>query len=76
MHIKINYLEVAIKIEYQIDMLITSSLLHGYSAPQHILDWIYFSSSAGRKFLHHSDVVHKFSEGVIMQRRKELLLKV
>ena len=48
----------------------------GYSAPQHVFDWIYFSTSTGRKFLHHSDAVHKFSEGVIMQRREELLLKV
>ena len=47
-----------------------------YSAPLYAINWIYFSSSAGRSFLHHCDVVHKFSEDVIVQRREELLLKV
>ena len=43
------------------------------STPHYALDWIYFSSAAGRKFLHYSDIVHKFSDDVIMERRKELL---
>lgn len=55
-------------------MLTTVSLLYSY--PLHAVDWIYFSSSAGRNFLHHCDVVHKFSEDVIVQRRKEILSKV
>ncbi|XP_065910268.1 ultra-long-chain fatty acid omega-hydroxylase-like [Dysidea avara] len=43
------------------------------SNPLHLIDWIYFNTTAGHQFLHYSDVVHKFSEGVIVQRREELL---
>ncbi|XP_065910276.1 cytochrome P450 4B1-like [Dysidea avara] len=41
--------------------------------PHYAIDWIYFNTTAGRQFLHYCDVVHKFSEGVIVQRREELL---
>ncbi|XP_065910275.1 ultra-long-chain fatty acid omega-hydroxylase-like [Dysidea avara] len=41
--------------------------------PLYVFDWMYFNTPAGRQFLHYSDVVHKFSEGVIVQRREELL---
>ena len=44
-----------------------------YSTPHYAFDWIYFSTATGRKFLHYCDIVHKFSDDVIMQRRKELL---
>ena len=47
-----------------------------YSSPLYPVDWLYHSFPAGRKFLHHCDIVHKFSENIIMQRRKELILKV
>ena len=43
------------------------------SNPLYVFDWMYFNTPAGRQFLHYSDVVHKFSEGVIVQRREELL---
>ena len=43
-----------------------------YSTPHYAFDWIYFSTAAGHKFLHYCDIVHKFSDDVIMQRRKEL----
>lgn len=41
--------------------------------PQYAFDWIYFSTATGRKFLHYCEIVHKFSNDVIMERRKELL---
>ena len=44
-----------------------------YRTPHYAFDTIYFSTAAGRKFLHYCDFVHKFSDDVIMQRRKELL---
>ena len=44
-----------------------------YSKPHYYaFDWIYFSTAAGRKFLHYCDIVHKFSDDVIIKRRKEL----
>ena len=43
------------------------------STPHYAYDCIYYSTAAGRKFLHYCDVVHKFSDDVIMQRREELL---
>ena len=36
-------------------------------------DLIYYFTSSGREFLHCCDVVHKYSEEVIVKRRKELL---
>ena len=50
-----------------------SLLLHGLSNPLYYYDWIYFNIPAGHQFLHYCDVVHKFSESVIVQRREELL---
>ena len=46
-----------------------SLLLHGLSNPLYYYDWIYFNIPAGHQFLHYCDVVHKFSESVIVQRR-------
>ena len=43
------------------------------STPHYAYDCIFYSTAAGRKFLHYCDVVHKFSDDVIMQRREELL---
>ena len=43
------------------------------STPYYAYDCIYYSTAAGRKFLHYCDIVHKFSDDVIMQRREELL---
>ncbi|XP_065885820.1 cytochrome P450 4F6-like isoform X2 [Dysidea avara] len=41
--------------------------------PLLIYDWIYFKTADGRKFLHHCEVVQKYSEDVILERREELL---
>ncbi|XP_065885838.1 cytochrome P450 4F6-like [Dysidea avara] len=41
--------------------------------PLLIFDWIYFNTADGRKFLHHCEVVQKYSEDVILKRREELL---
>ena len=43
------------------------------STPHYAYDCIFYSTVAGRKFLHYCDVVHKFSDDIIMQRREELL---
>ena len=43
------------------------------STPHYAYDCIFYSTAAGRKFLHYCDVVHKFSDDVIMQRREELV---
>ena len=51
----------------------TSCVFYYGSVPHYAFDAIYFSTAAGRKFLHYCNVVHKFSDDVIMQRRKELL---
>ena len=45
----------------------------GLSNPLYFFDWIYFNTPAGHQFLHYCDIVHKFSESVILQRREELL---
>ena len=36
-------------------------------------DLIYYFTSSGRDFLHYCDVAHKYSEEVILKRRRELL---
>ena len=36
-------------------------------------DLIYYFTSSGREFLHYCDVAHKYSEEVILKRRRELL---
>ncbi|XP_065909678.1 cytochrome P450 4F6-like [Dysidea avara] len=53
----------------ELDCLVTNRIL----SPQYFFDWVYFSTAAGRRFLHCCDVVHKYSEEVIMKRREELL---
>ena len=54
------------------EISISTHFYHICSTPYYAFDWVYFSTAAGRKFLHYCDVVHKFSDDVIMQRRKEL----
>ncbi|XP_065897731.1 cytochrome P450 4F6-like [Dysidea avara] len=48
-------------------------LLERVYNPLLAFDWIYFATAAGHKFLHNCNLVHKFSEEVILQRRDELL---
>ena len=43
-----------------------------YSKPHYAYDWIFFSTAAGRKFLHCCDVIHEHSNDVIMKRRMEI----
>ena len=52
---------------------IITFLLTMHSNPLLAFDWIYFATAAGHKFLHNCNLVHKFSEEVILQRRDELL---
>jgi len=44
-----------------------------HSNPLIVFDWIYFRTADGLKFLHYSNIVHKYSEDVILKRRAELL---
>ena len=43
------------------------------SKPHYHFDWIYFNTRSGHEFLHCCDIIHKYAEDVIVQRREELL---
>ncbi|XP_065910267.1 cytochrome P450 4F12-like isoform X2 [Dysidea avara] len=69
-----NCLEKKEKVPYLVAIKqLTCLLMERPNNPLHFFDWIYFNTPAGRQFLHYSDVVHKFSEGVIVQRREQIL---
>ncbi|BFZ23062.1 hypothetical protein BsWGS_26101 [Bradybaena similaris] len=40
--------------------------------PKHFSEWLYSKSSAGKRFYHLCNVVHKVSEDIIEKRRKQL----
>ena len=44
-----------------------------YSNPLLFSNLIYYCTPSGRELLHYCDVVHKYSEEVIIKRRKELM---
>ncbi|XP_065911380.1 cytochrome P450 4F6-like isoform X2 [Dysidea avara] len=62
---EIPYVTASCELEYL--------LMNRVFSPQYFFDWVYFSTAAGRRFLHCCDVVHEYSEEVIMKRREELL---
>jgi len=50
------------------------SLIHVFNSnPILYPDLIYYCTPSGREFLHYCDVVRKYSEEVIIKRRKELM---
>ena len=55
------------------EILLFFCFYNDHRTPYYFIDSIYYSTADGRKFLHHCDVVHKFSDDVITQRRAELL---